>query len=325
MGIFTTDDINFYRILAFFASLIMVYLFSLKFVEYLKKLNFGQQVRELGPKSHKKKSGTPTMGGLLFITVTVIVCSSMVTKFHKILIFALYMVAFGLVGFLDDYAKVKNNRNLGLTEKQKLLLQFLISLAFAIIDYKFYQGNIVRIPFMNTYFDMGIFYVIFISFAMIATTNAVNLTDGLDGLAATVTATVMIFFAIISYLTKNIESELFSLIVAGGLIGFLRINKYPAKCFMGDTGSMALGGAVCAVAISLKNPFLIVILGLIYVIEALSVVLQVSYYKKTKKRIFKMSPYHHHLELSGFHETKIVKIFTISTVLCGILGIISVL
>lgn len=282
------------------------------------KLNFGQQIRQEGPQAHLKKAGTPTMGGLVFILVIAgfsIVYSSLSWVFPYLLI---YVILFGLVGFLDDFTKLKRAENQGLNERQKLILQIVFSLILAVINLKLSDmGSSMIVPGIGIVIDLNILYIPFLMLVMVATSNSVNLTDGLDGLASTVTFFVMIFLSAVAWKLGYMEEALFAIIVAGAVLGFLGINAYPAKCFMGDTGSMALGGAVAGVAISINLPIIIIIVGIIYVIEALSVIIQVTYYKRTKKRIFRMSPYHHHLELGGYSENKIVLLFSLVTIMAG--------
>lgn len=306
-------------------SFVISFIISKPVIPILYRLKFGQEIREEGPKSHLKKAGTPTMGGFIFIISIVITSLIYITKDMKILYPLLSMILFGIVGFVDDYNKVINKRNLGLTAKQKLVFQFLIGLILAVIIYKIHGGNTsIYVPFMPVMIELKLLYIPFVMLTMVASSNAVNLTDGLDGLAAGVTAIVMIFFGIIGYRFGYVPASIFSFIVAGSLVGFLRVNKNPAKCFMGDTGSMALGGAVSGGAIYMNMPLLILIIGLPYLLETLSVMIQVVYFKKTNgKRFFKMAPFHHHLELSGYTEVQVVNIFYIFTIICSIIGFIS--
>lgn len=293
----------------------------------LHKLKFGQNIREEGPESHKAKSGTPTMGGIIFIisTIITILIISRKPDFHTLLaIFA--FVAFGVIGFIDDFLKIVHKKNEGLNPRQKMILLLIVS---GIIAYYAYKnpaiGSNIIIPFTGKTVDFGILYIPFIIFYFVATTNAVNLTDGLDGLATSVTLLVMTFFALVSFATGYYTLAIFCSTVGGALLGFLRYNAHPAQIFMGDTGSLALGGVVGVVAMILKLEFLIVIVGGIYVAETLSVILQVGSYKLFKKRIFKMAPLHHHFELTGWHETKVVTIFCIITVILCLVGFLSLM
>ncbi len=300
-----------------------------KTLPVLRKLKFGQTVRDDGPQSHLQKNGTPTMGGIIFIGSTVI-ASIVAMFFTKGIIFYIlfsiaFMLLFGLVGFVDDYIKVVKKRSMGLDAKQKIIMQLIFSAVLAFIQLKTSPlGSGIRVPFTDIIFDLGIMYVPFLIFVIIAIVNSVNLTDGLDGLASSITVVVSVCLIIIAKLLDNPGVSIFLFALVGGCLGFLRINKYPAKVFMGDTGSMALGGAVAAAAVILNIELLVPLLCFVYFMESVSVILQVGYYKKTKKRIFKMAPIHHHFELCGWHETKVVKVFNIITVLMGILGVLSV-
>lgn len=288
----------------------------------LKKLKFGQNIREDGPQSHLSKAGTPTMGGvimLIAILLTVLVLWPKDTYTLLIALFATF--GFGLIGFADDYIKVVKKRNLGLNAKQKMLGQILIALIVAVMVMN--DSNLksnVYLPFVNQYWDMGWLFVPFIIFFMVALTNSVNLTDGLDGLASGVMFIITATFGIIYYFAyKQTDSEtyrtmlIFSGAVTGACLGFLRFNAYPAKVFMGDTGSLALGGALSALAIIIGMEFFIPIMGFMLMMSTISVIIQVSHYKRTKKRVFKMAPLHHHFELSGIPETKIVVMYMLAT------------
>lgn len=293
------------------------------FIPMLHKLKFGQNIREDGPQSHLKKAGTPTMGGLIFIA------SSMISVFIMIrnpsdeaVIALLSMIAFGVVGFLDDILKIIRKKNLGLRAWQKMLLLLIVSLSLAYYAYT-EIGTSIIIPFTNKYWNLGVLFYPFIVLYFAATTNAVNLTDGLDGLSSSVTLLVMTFFAIISYNLGHYTLAVFCVIVVGSLLSFLRFNAFPARVFMGDTGSLALGGAVGAVAMMLKLELLVIIVGGIYVTETVSVILQVASFKLTGKRIFKMAPIHHHFEQLGYSETKIVSMFSIITVILCLIGFLA--
>ncbi|MFA9398754.1 MAG: phospho-N-acetylmuramoyl-pentapeptide-transferase [Clostridiaceae bacterium] len=294
-------------------------------IPILHKLKFGQNIRNEGPKSHQKKSGTPTIGGIIFIFSTTISMLFIVGKLNDEAMVAFYaFLIFGFIGFLDDALKIYHKKNLGLRAYQKMVLLLIASFIFA-----YYAknnpniGTSILLPFANKTVDLGWFYIPFIVFYFIGTTNAVNLTDGLDGLAATITLLVMTFFTLVSFNMAHYTLSLFCGILTGSLLGFLRYNSYPAQVFMGDTGSLALGGAVAAVAMILKVPLLVIIVGGIYVIETLSVIIQVACFKLTGKRVFKMSPIHHHFELSNWHETKIVSVFSIITVVLCLIAFLS--
>lgn len=294
-------------------------------IPILHKLKFGQSIREEGPESHQKKAGTATMGGIIFIISSMVSMIILVRKPSDEAMFALYaFLAFGFIGFIDDFLKIVNKRNLGLRAYQKMLLLLIVSYGFG-----YYAANnpaigtSIILPFTGKSFNLGYYYIPFIIVYFTATTNAVNLTDGLDGLATSITILVMTFFVIISYNMGYYTLSVFCSVIAGSLLGFLRYNAFPAQVFMGDTGSLALGGAVAAVAMILKLPLLIIIVGGIYVMETLSVIIQVAYFKLTGKRIFKMSPLHHHFELSGWHETKVVSVFSIITVILCMVAFLS--
>ncbi|MCI6011258.1 MAG: phospho-N-acetylmuramoyl-pentapeptide-transferase [Firmicutes bacterium] len=302
-----------------------------KLIPFLKKKQFQQYVREEGPQSHLKKTGTPSMGGIAIITGAIVssllVNTALGSMSVKILVPMVVMVLFALIGFIDDYEKAIKKNNLGLNPKQKIVMQLVFSLGFAVYAAYFSGGSLgggteVWIPFADVYVDFGWLYVPFIVFVMVAMSNAVNLTDGLDGLASGVTALVA-FFMVVGGIAFGFSAEvLFFGGIAGGCLGFLMYNRNPAKIFMGDTGSMALGGALAAGAVMMKMEFLLAIAGLIYVLEALSVIIQVAVFKKTGKRVFKMAPLHHHFELSGMEERKVVAMFWGLTLLFCLLALL---
>jgi len=286
----------------------------------------GQNIREDGPESHLSKAGTPSMGGIAIIIGAVL--ATLVggllwsAEPMDILVILFVFVGFGLIGFFDDYLKVIKKVNLGLRAYQKFGLQIIISVALAVFLANYSDGSTyVYIPIADTYIDFGIWYIPFIVFAVLAMTNAVNLTDGLDGLASGVTALVTLFFAVAGITYGVTSGAYFCAALCGGCLGFLVFNKNPAKIFMGDTGSLALGGGLAAAAIVMKLELLLPIVGLLYVIEALSVVLQVGYFKLTNgKRIFKMAPIHHHFEKCGYKEIQVVKAFWVFTLICCLIG-----
>ena len=289
-------------------------------IPFLHKLKFGQEIREEGPSWHKKKSGTPTMGGFIFIA-GVLAATLFMARDTSTLIVLICAVGFGLIGFIDDFIKVILKRNLGLTALQKLALQIALAVAFVItLNALGLLHTDIILPFVKEPVNLGWFYVAFAVFIMVGFVNAVNLTDGLDGLATSVTAVVSLFFAAVSLLAGNNSLAVFLVALTGGCLGFLIFNHYPANVFMGDTGSLFLGGAVSAAAIVLKMPLILVIVGIIYVVEALSVMLQVASFKLTGKRIFKMSPIHHHFEMCGWREVKIVSVFCAVTVVFCVIG-----
>ncbi len=286
-------------------------------IPMLHNLKFGQEIREEGPKWHSSKSGTPTMGGVVFI-LAVLITGIIFLKDSLEGIMLIYLsVAFGVIGFIDDYIKVAMKRNLGLTEIQKLIMQLVASVIFVgLLYYNGFMETTLKIPFTAIEFEMGIWYLPFAVLVIIGCVNAVNLTDGIDGLASSVSIIVFVFFAII---LSSAPEGMFALISAAAVFGFFLFNKYPAKVFMGDTGSLFLGGALAGIAVCRGYALILVIAGGVYVIETLSVILQVTYFKATGKRIFKMSPIHHHFEMCGWSERKIVLIFSLVTVaLCAL-------
>ena len=302
-------------------------------IPVLRRLKFGQEIREEGPKWHAKKSGTPTMGGLIFIAAIILmtaICYMIgvltgidIPAGTEIIMLLVISVVYGIIGFIDDYIKVILKRNLGLTAKQKFLLQLIAAIGF--VCWAVYGKGIstsVMIPFIGVEINLGWLFIPFATLVILATVNSVNLTDGLDGLATCVTIVVSLFFILFAELDAmpNSAVALFAAILLGSLVGFLLYNKYPAKVFMGDTGSLFLGGAVCGMAILLEQPLALLIVGFVYVMESLSVILQVISFKTTGKRIFKMSPIHHHFEMCGWSEKKVVAIFSLVTaVLCALM------
>lgn len=294
-------------------------------IPLLHKMKFGQNIREDGPKSHFRKAGTPTMGGLIFILSAVITLSIIIKKPSDEAMIALYaFISFGIIGGIDDLIKIVKKNNLGLKAYQKMLLIIIVGGLFGYYGaHAQFIGTSIIVPFAHTSWDLGIWYIPFIIFFFAATTNGVNLTDGLDGLATSVTLLVMTFLGIVSFGLGHYTLAIFCGVIVGAMLGFLKYNIYPAKVFMGDTGSLALGGAVAAVAMTLKFPLLVIIVGGIYVLEVVSDIIQVVYYKLTHKRFFKMAPIHHHFELCGWHETKIVASFSLITVVLCLIAFLS--
>ncbi|MDR7870085.1 MAG: phospho-N-acetylmuramoyl-pentapeptide-transferase [Tissierellaceae bacterium] len=291
-------------------------------IPLLKRLRVGQSIREEGPKSHYSKSGTPTMGGLIIMIALIITVfsSGIVTKDTYVLIFA--TLGFGLIGFIDDYIKVIMRRNLGLRAYQKLIGQIILAVILAVYQSNTSElGTEIIVPFVDNYYlDLGKLYIPFVVFVVVGTVNSVNLTDGLDGLASGVTLIVMSFFSLIALKWGFGSISLYATALAGACLGFLMHNAYPAKVFMGDTGSMALGGAVASIAILLNLPLMLPLVGGIYFAETLSVIIQVLSFKLTGKRVFLMSPLHHHFEYKGWKETKIVAVFWFTTVILCLIG-----
>lgn len=303
-------------------------------VPFLHKIKFGQTIREVGPSWHKNKQGTPTMGGLMFIigsSVAAIICIAFLwlnggaetqLMLVKVVAGALMAVGFGIVGFLDDYISIKKHRNLGLTEIQKLILQFIIVGAYLLSVALAGGTTETVIPFLGSV-DLGFFYYILAAVFIVGMVNAVNFTDGIDGLNTSVTLVVALVFSVIAMLLNRVGLSLYAAAIVGAMIGFLFWNANPAKVFMGDTGSLFLGGAVCALAFGVDMPILLILIGIIYIVEILSVVLQVTYFKISHgKRIFKMAPIHHHFEMCGWNENKICFVFIGVTLFAGIIGVL---
>ena len=300
----------------------------------LRALKAGQSIREIGPTWHNYKAGTPMMGGLMFIFGTILCLALNIPFMEDYTVFYALALAlcFGFIGFLDDFTKAKYKRNLGLTSLQKAMLQMAVSAVFLYAMYR--SGKMdthLYIPFWNVKFDLHpIVYIFFAMFVMVGSVNAVNLTDGVDGLCASVTIPVMIFFAAACVALKRYDLALLPAALVGGLAAYLFYNWHPAKVFMGDTGSLFLGGVVSAMAFALEMPLVLILVGFVYIIETLSVILQVSYFKLTHgKRLFKMSPIHHHFEMCGWKEEKIVLTFAaVSAIMCllawvGIQGLVA--
>ena len=309
-----------------FISFALTVLLCPIFIPILHRMKFGQFIREEGPESHLKKAGTPTMGGIVMLAAFTVSSLAYMLNEPQIFPVILLTVGFGFIGFLDDFIKLAKKRSLGLRAWQKLGLQIVLTGYFAYVIMSDYpELTQIIIPFTGgqVVWNLGVLFVPFVFIAVLGTVNGANFTDGLDGLATSVTVVIAMFFAIFSL---RIESPVYltAMIMIGTLLGFLIFNTYPAKVFMGDTGSLALGGFVAAEAFMLKAPLFIIIVAFIYLAEILSVMIQVSYFKITHgKRIFKMSPIHHHFELSGFEETRVVAMFTVVTILCCFIGFIA--
>ncbi|WP_099222348.1 phospho-N-acetylmuramoyl-pentapeptide-transferase [Listeria costaricensis] len=300
------------------------------FIPFLVKLKFGQSIREEGPKLHEKKSGTPTMGAVVYLTAIVIsyvlisLISGTFTSATWLLLLAL--VLFGILGFQDDYIKVVKKRNLGLTSKQKFFGQVGIAVIFYIGYLLAGYPNTINIPFTSIELHLSYFFVLFVLFWLVGFSNAVNLTDGLDGLVSGLSSIAFLAFGLIAIYQKEFSVALFCFAVVGGMLGFLIFNKNPAKIFMGDTGSLALGGAIAAVSILLKQEWLLLLIGIVFVIETASVMLQVAYFKISGgKRIFRMTPIHHHFELGGWKEWRVVLTFWAVGLVGAILAILMVM
>ena len=313
-------NISAYSVIIILLSFALVCLLAKIIIPKLRKYKLGQNIRQEGPKSHLKKAGTATMGGVLFIISSIIaVLVSSLAGFvftNEIILLVLGSTAFGLVGFLDDYIKFFKHRNLGLRAYQKLVLQMLFSALIAYFAYKL-AGTMVYIPFYKEV-DLGKWVILLNFFILVASTNAVNLTDGLDGLATGVMSIILLTLAIYSLKISNMTTYAYSIIMFASLLGFLIFNKYPAQIFMGDTGSLFLGGVLAIITILLGLHFYMIIYALVLIMETLSVIIQVAVFKKTGKRVFLMSPLHHHFEMKGMKETKVVVMFCAWTlILCA--------
>ena len=313
-------NIHAYSVIIILLSFALVCLLAKIIIPKLRKYKLGQNIRQEGPKSHLKKAGTPTMGGVLFIISSIIaVLVSSLAGFvftNEIILLVLGSTAFGLVGFLDDYIKFFKHRNLGLRAYQKLVLQMLFSALIAYYAYKL-AGTMVYIPFYKEV-DLGKWVILLNFFILVASTNAVNLTDGLDGLATGVMSIILLTLAIYSLKISSMTTYAYSIIMFASLLGFLIFNKYPAQIFMGDTGSLFLGGVLAIITILLGLHFYMIIYALVLIMETLSVIIQVAVFKKTGKRVFLMSPLHHHFEMKGMKETKVVVMFCAWTlILCA--------
>ncbi|MCQ2464480.1 MAG: phospho-N-acetylmuramoyl-pentapeptide-transferase [Oscillospiraceae bacterium] len=319
-------------------------------IPYLKKIHFGQTILEIGPAWHKDKQGTPIMGGFMFIIASLVTSAVGYTVYRltyfdvsgsvavngmlKLISCMLFSVCFSAIGFADDYIKAVKKQNLGLSAKQKMIFQFIVCTAF-LAAMHFLGDTSTEINLMFIKFNLGIFYYPFMMLVMIYVSNAVNLTDGVDGLCGSVTVVTMLALTTICMMVNEYEVSLFAIAVAGGCLGFLVWNLHPAKCFMGDTGSMYLGGTFVAVSMITHNHLVMILVGIVYILEALSVVIQVSYFKYTArqhfrktgekgkgKRIFKMSPIHHHFEMCGYSEYKIVILFSLTAVIAGVASVV---
>lgn len=304
---------------------------SLIVIPILKRLKVGQSEREEGPKSHLTKKGTPTMGGLILIITTIILSAFLYIDYAKdepeiatrLLPMIFVTIGFGLVGFIDDFKKVVLHNTDGLSPRLKMLGLMIIAIAYVVmLVFNFENGTDIYIPFVNQYITLPLWlYIPFAVVVILATTNAVNLTDGIDGLATSVTTIILTCLTVISIVWEVKETTIFGCIVIGAALGFLLFNLHPAQIFMGDTGSLLLGGAIAGIALYLKLPLLLLIIAIIPVIETVSVMIQVVVFKKTGKRVFKMTPIHHHFELCGWKENKIVSIFSLVTLIMSMVGI----
>jgi len=309
-------------LLAFVVSFVLTLVIGRFVLAELRKLKAGQEIRADGPTWHQSKAGTPTMGGVMFIlgtgiTVFLLGWGEMLRGSFIHLYIFLFALVFGMIGFVDDYRKVRQHQNEGLTARQKFVLQLAAAILFlSLMRYEGLMTNELYVPFLRVSFTLNwIVYLIFAAFVIVGCVNAVNLTDGIDGLAASVTFVVMVFFAVTGFLWESQGAQaLFPAAMAGGLAAFFVYNHHPAKVFMGDTGSLFLGGAVAALGFTFGTPLILIPVGIIYIAETMSDIIQVTYFKATHgKRFFKMAPLHHHLELSGWSEAKLVAVFSAIT------------
>lgn len=296
-------------------------------IPLLRAMKAGQSIREVGPEWHNVKAGTPTMGGIIFIVAALFAIAADWKTIQMgdwtIIYISLFALAFGLIGFADDYIKVRKKRNLGLTALQKSALQLVVAILYLTALYR--SGRLscdLYIPFWNVTFEVPVaVYMLFAVFVIVGAVNAVNLTDGIDGLATGVTMPVMLFFALVAIRWGDEPVAKYAMALFGGLAAFLCYNFHPARVFMGDTGSLYLGGAVCGLAFALDMPLILILVGIIYICETLSVMIQVTYFKLTHgKRVFRMTPIHHHFEMGGWSEVKIFGVFTAITIACCVLA-----
>lgn len=309
-------------VLAFAISLGTCLIIGPVLIPALRRLKFGQSVRSDGPQSHLQKQGTPTMGGVMFFFSFILGTVFLAGTSSLAWFMLICALGFGLIGFVDDYIKIVKKRSLGLTAKQKLLAQMVFSVVLALAADYIGISTAVMIPLLGWNVELGVIYCFFVVFLLVGTTNAVNLTDGLDGLASGVTLIVALGYILIGWLSSNPSVMVFSAVLMGSCLGFLVFNHHPAKVFMGDTGSLALGGAVAALAIVTKTELLLPLIGIIYVAETVSDIIQVAVYKKKKVRVFKMAPLHHHFELCGWSEWKVVRVFWAVTAVAVLLTLL---
>ncbi|NLC87627.1 MAG: phospho-N-acetylmuramoyl-pentapeptide-transferase [Clostridiaceae bacterium] len=325
-----------FQVKVLFITFALTVVMSLVIIPILRKLKVGQQERDDGPESHLKKQGTPTMGGIIIILSIIIICAFLYYYYTNITIetevaknilpLLAVSVGFGIIGFIDDFKKLVLKNTKGLSPKAKMIGLLLVAVAYSLFLTQVLKiGTDIYIPFIKQSITLPIWgYIPLAILVMLATTNAVNLTDGIDGLSSSVTTIIVTCLTVIAIIFNIKEVTLFGSCLSGACLGFLLFNLYPSKVMMGDTGSLCLGGSVAAMALYLKMPILLIIIALIPIIETLSVMIQVAYFKKTGKRIFKMAPLHHHFELSGWKENKIVSVFSIITLAVCIIGILSI-
>ncbi|MEG0365230.1 MAG: phospho-N-acetylmuramoyl-pentapeptide-transferase [Coprobacillus sp.] len=311
----------------FIVAFVVVLAVMPKSIQYLKKLKFGQVEREEGLESHKHKGGTPTMGGVVFILCSVVIVYALNFSFFNnpyVHLITFAFVGYGLIGFLDDYLIVVRKSNEGLKPLYKYTLQSIFAIAFYLLAKYFIPGfdTVISIPLLHINVDLGWFYPVLVYFMFTSETNAVNLTDGLDGLATGLSMIATAVFVIFAIMNKNYAVAIYAMIIVGALLGFMYFNYHPARIFMGDTGSLALGGALAAIAVLTNQELLLILIGGVFLMEALSVVIQVVSFKTRGKRVFKMAPIHHHFEMLGWSEQQVVISFWFLGFICGIIGIV---
>lgn len=313
-------------ILSIMIGFIAAVVIGLILIPILKRINFGQRISEYVGESHRKKEGTPTMGGIIFIIPTILailflVIDGRIQMTYNLLIIMIVFVLYAFIGFLDDFLSLKKGKNEGLTVSQKFIAQIIVAIIFFAIYMKYNGNTNFTVTTLGIDVDLGFGYGILILFLLVGFSNAVNLTDGLDGLAGGLSAIAFIAFALISLFIGKEDVGIFCFVLTGALAGFLMFNAYPARVFMGDTGSLALGAVLATVSILTRREITLFVIGLVFVLETLSVMIQVFWYKKTKKRIFLMTPIHHHFEKSGYEEPDIVKGFWLAGIILAVLGI----
>ncbi|HZG16130.1 MAG TPA: phospho-N-acetylmuramoyl-pentapeptide-transferase [Candidatus Bathyarchaeia archaeon] len=308
-------------IITIIAAFLIAVLIGPLFIPVLRRLKFGQSIREEGPQSHQKKAGTPTMGGTIILLALIFTVLKFAHLSFETMFLLLVTLGYGLIGFLDDFIKIAKKRNLGLTARQKLLAQVILAVGAYYMLIQMKHDTVLHLPGTPWNIELGILYLPFLLFLLVATTNAVNITDGLDGLLAGTGAIAFGAYAIIAWLSNDFDTAIFSAAVVGSVLGFLVFNAHPARVFMGDTGSLALGGALAGIAIMTKTELLLAVIGGVFVVETLSVIAQVISFKTRGKRIFRMSPLHHHFELTGWSEWRVVVTFWLVGMVFASLGV----
>ncbi|MFQ6862419.1 MAG: phospho-N-acetylmuramoyl-pentapeptide-transferase [Beduini sp.] len=312
---------------SFILGFIITFIAMPRFIPFLTKLKFGQVEREEGPESHKIKGGTPTMGGIVFIVASVIAVYLTFPSYildPTVGLITLMFVGYGLIGFIDDYLIVVKKTNLGLSAAKKYLMQSILAVLFYVLALNFVPGfsTVITIPVIRTSVDIGFLYPVLVYFMFTATSNGVNLSDGLDGLATGLSMVAIAPFVIFGLMSKTYAISVYGMAVIGALLGFMMYNYHPAKIFMGDSGSLSLGGLLAVLAIFAKQELLLLLVGGVFVVETLSVIIQVTSFKLTGKRVFKMAPLHHHFELLGWAEQQVVISFWLGGFICGMVGIV---